>query len=290
MISINEYCGQISCINEYCGQISCINEYLSAKIDKTKLPQNITISDYLFLVLPVIFGIDKNDTEKIIKKVLEIIKDYKMSGKFRVFSNSIDKDKLIQDNECDVAVPFTSMMISPMENYCDDVFQDILNNSANRLSIELEEFDINIDYIDFCICIYDDSEENYIILETLDEDIQTINPRFKLYHDRRNTYIEISDRPLIAELNNMPEDETKQDRFWIVYKDFVEDYVNRANSIIATYFIITGGQGKHVCVNITMFNIHKYNEIEETVKDLQNKLLKDAQDEIDYLNSGEEDL
>ena len=274
-------------INEYCGQISCINEYLSAKIDKTKLPQNITISDYLFLILPVIFGIDKNDTEKIVKNVLEIIKDYKMSGKFRVFSSSIDKDKLIQDNECDVAVPFTSMMISPMENYCDDVFQDILNNSANRLNIELEEFDINIDYIDFYICIYDDCEENYIVLETLDEDIQTINPRFKLYYDNRNTYIEISNRPLIAELNNMPEDETKQDRFWIVYRDFVEDYVDKANSTVATDFIITGNQGKHVCVNITMFNIHKYNEIEETVKDLQNKLLKDAQDEIDYLNSDE---
>lgn len=212
--------------------------------------------------------------------------------KYRVFGNSESVDNILKKYACNVAQLFETMMEDKyaFHNFTEEVLEDVIDNYTNMSEIRTNEMGYDIYYSDYFIYVYGENDSG-ILFENLDEDI-TISPKIDSYSEDRKMYVELSSRALISELNTKNDDAYEQvsDHFWNNYNEMVADYVKLAEEkfkndlgLVESEIEIFGRQGKHVCIKPSFMLFHRYDEVMKTINDLQDKLLKDAQDELDWL-------
>ncbi len=179
---------------------------------------------------------------------------------------------------------------SSFGNFTEEIVEDVINNYTNMSEIRTDEMGYDIYYSDYFIYVYGENDHG-ILFENLNEDIE-ISPKINAYFEGHKPYVELSNRALINELNVKNDDAYEQisDHFWNNYNEMVEDYVGIAEEkfqndlgLIESEIHIFGRQGKHVCIKPSFMLFHEYDEVLKIIDDLQDKLLKDAQDELDYL-------
>lgn len=251
-------------------------EYLSTqKISKEHLPNKMPIEEYIVHVLREYFGETEEDSiEKLVEYLVDLMHRYDME-KFRVFGNCEDSLKFSKKyKNCVIAQPFESL-------YADREY--LYEDVDSSLSEYEKDYDEVEDYIvsfsdDFVRISYDDKA---FVFESLNQEKEiNINPKISTYHSRHETYVELSSRKIVSELNDIPE----IDVFWNNYNDIVQTYIDLANEKFGIEFSIFGNGGRHVCVKPTFKLFHEYDEILDGVNIMQDDLKKDAQDEIDYIN------
>ena len=268
-------------IVEYCGQIS-LNEYLSTKNVRKPLSNEECIEQYINDLAKEVFNEDAKGARKVTEEMMKFMSKNKKFDTYRVYSNFKEGDDFIMKNKTSVvAKPFEALIEEDTIAY--DVIEDITTTFSDY-KFETDEREYYIYYANMGYYLMENASENGIMFELIDDYIKNVNFTINKYHYRSTTYIELSHRPIIAELDNVP---YENDNFWANYNEFVEDYKNLAIEKTGLEFYVLGGQGKHVCVKPSFQLFHCYDSILDTVNDLQEKLKKDAQDEVDYQNDPE---
>ena len=133
---------------------------------------------------------------------------------------------------------------------------------------------------------YDSSEIDGFLFERIDNDTE-VNPKIDRYWIRHNSYIELSSRKILLDLDEL-KDESNQ--------EYLDDFINTISTSYVKDFedetdvelTIGGRGGRHVCVEETFNSIHKYDYLKKTVEEFQDSLVAEINNEISILNGQDE--
>ena len=260
-----------------------LNEFLSTKINNKFLEIN-EIGGYIKQVAMKVFHENEEGSEIIKDKMMSFIEKHNLDGDFRVYGNNKESNDFILKNK-------TSKCAQPFFNAIKDEFllYDIFDSVTNGDLFDADDFDTGNSLYEiysskFGIMLMDQDTDNGIMFELIDKNITDINPFLYKYYssDHKKSLLEISSRRLLDELKDVP---YSSDWFWQNYTEILKDYKQLAEDKTDLEFFLCGRNGKHVCIEISFKAIHFLEKIKEIVNDLQEKLKKDLQDEVDYQNS-----
>lgn len=265
-----------------------IHKYLSNKITNKKFSNDLT---EIVKELINVYFFDSDDAKKEIYENMIMNSAFKNQDfkDFRIFGwkdgHYCDKDVekvLTPFQSYDVIEVYTKLM----EEYDGDLVEDIVDNIENSGDYPYDDVDSSADtyriYSDeFFVAV--DSEQGGFLIEGIDESTKHPNQSFSVYNYDHNRYIELSRRPIIAEVDGITDEIS--DRFWYNYEEICDQYIdnleNEFNEQIEVKML--GSGGKHVCIAPSIYAIHYYDKIMERVKFYQDCLVQDAQEEVDYL-------
>ena len=247
--------------------MKALNEYLSTKVAVTPIKG----VDVIFKILKEGWNINYNDYEGMSRFIKDIYQDLDLDGGFRMYTNDVDMIKYLKNESWCSRYVFKNIMD---ENIIDNIIDSMhsLTQEENIFTDKNDENDITIYVGDSFITIYNSDRECDFVFEKLEND-EEVNPSIKTYYFEHKRYIELSNRRLLLELDY--DELTKQqergfDQIWL---DLIEDYVNSLNRDKDIDIYPVGGGNKHVCIEPTYKNIHRYNVIKKEVEKAQDELL-----------------
>lgn len=258
-----------------------ITEYLSSKIgNKTAVKKDASVSDLFNALIDYFFrGEDKNTKEDLKLACMNAFENHKNDNEeFRIFGDS----KLTNENLRNLQEFYNVHLFDSLIDNDDYLYEDICNGIVEgKTTMDYESFgdsDIAVWHNDYAVCL--ETGDFVIVVERLEKNAE-INPQIDSYHNRGKSYIELSSRQIICEIDNVPDD----DRFWSNYNMFCEDRIKEFNTKFPDIELeLLGRNGKHVCALATLELVHKYDEVVKEIKRLQDNLLIDAKDEAEYWN------
>lgn len=261
-----------------------LHKYLSSKIKNSKyLPK-----EDIFESLPVLISDIFKENDKGIEKIMEIIDKKIQKDKYkhvRIFGSSDEIISVLRNdldfNKIDIFFNFENSLKGNERKWLvEDFFSNLGDDYIDYDELSTENEDYRIFYGKTYFGIYADSNESQLMIESF-EDGKDPNPKFSIYYNKGNTYIELSSRKIILEIDKVPDN----DNFWNNYDEFCRDKIKEFNVKFPDIEIeVFGRGGRHVCALPTMQLLHNYDEVIKEIERLQDNLLADAKDEADYWN------
>lgn len=265
-------------ITEYSNPIS-ITEFFSTSNTNKIVSNEEALEQYIIDFAKEAFSEDIKGASIIAEETMKHLN--KKYDTYRVYANfKAGNEFILKNDKSIVAQPFSNLIEE--DSVLDKVIEDIKENSEYHFETENDEYVVYFSNMAFMLSDY--YGDNGIVFEVIDEYVKTVNFEIYKYHSENKNYIEISNRRILNELDNVP---YENDVFWENYNMFVDDYKNIAVEKTGVDFYILGSNGKHLCVEPSFQVIHTYDTIVEVINDLQEKFKKDVQDEIDYQNDPE---
>lgn len=259
-----------------------ILEYISTKkLNSTYIPSKTTPIEYVEKCLKEQFEDNINENDKESQAMIEDINKIFDKNNFesiRVYSNSYKVNKTLKEEKQVYRNITIFKNILDHEYLIYDLIEDAKDNSSNYEDYTTNNYDYRIYNSDYYIYIERDDDFG-MIFEKIDEN-NNPDPSINEYSDRNTTYIELSRRQLLAEIKNMPEEES----FWWDIQYIYDDALENAKEELGIEIEVLGRNGKHVCTPRTMKALHNYDEIVKHIEKIQDDMKSQIQYEVDEYN------
>lgn len=210
----------------------------------------------------------KDNGETILKDEVE---EYKKIMAKNTYEDELTRGAVEESKKVTEGIEFENNEEEDLARY---IFDDIVDGSTIDRDGTIKYFDAP--ELDSIQAYYDENvtEESY---NKVVDKIKNALEQCKFYSDYNGTgtYIELNDNHTLWDIK-APEEYNDDGSFDDFYRDLISEACDDFKTTTGEELYLVGRSGRHACVEISLDNVLRYNELKEAQENIEQKVIKDA--------------